>query len=480
MIPVILSGGSGTRLWPVSRAACPKPFIKLANGPSLLQRVFTRSAPLAEDAVFVVTNESYGFRTRDEAAQVPELRSRTLFQLLEPCGRNTAPAVALAALAARARGQDPTMLVLPADHLIPNEVAFQNACREADRIARTGRLVLFGIQPTSPETGFGYVELGAEFEKGGNEVKRFVEKPDFERAQEFLAAGNFVWNSGMFCFKASTILEAIGEHAPEVLEAAHRVWAKAQPSIANASELKFDKELFEQLPDISIDYAVMEKAKNIALLRASFHWSDIGSWKAVSEELPSDADGNTTVGETVLVDTKNTHVQTEVGRVVSAVGVADLIIIDTPDALLVADKNASQQVKEVVSRLKERGHEAATLHRTVSRPWGTYQTLHEGPRSKIKEIIVRPGETLSLQLHHHRSEHWVVVSGSAKVTCDDEVRMVYGNQSTYIPVGTKHRLENPGKVDLVLIEVQSGDYVGEDDIVRFDDRYGRAPLNSDA
>lgn len=479
MIPVVLSGGSGTRLWPVSREAYPKPFLRLANGPSLLHRVLKRCAPLAEDAVFVITNETYGFKTREESAGVTDLHGRTVFQLLEPSGRNTAPAVCLAALAASERGDDPTMLVLPADHLIPDELAFQNACREAERIAQTGRLVLFGIQPTSPETGFGYVELGDELEGGGNAVQRFVEKPDAQRATEFLAAGNFVWNSGMFCFKASTILDAMGEHAPDVLEAATQVWSNAKRSGAASEEIKFDADEFADLPDISIDYAVMEKASNIALLRASFHWSDIGSWQAVADQMPADTDGNTSVGDTVLIDSKNTHVQTD-GRLVAAVGVEDLLIVDTPDALLVGKKSASQEVKAVVAKLKEQDHEAATWHRTVSRPWGTYTTLHESPRSKIKEIIVRPGEQLSLQMHHHRSEHWIVVSGSAKVTCDDEVRMVYGNQSTYIPVGTKHRLENPGKVDLVLIEVQSGDYVGEDDIVRFSDIYGRAPETSNA
>lgn len=473
MIPVILSGGSGTRLWPVSREAYPKPFIRLANGPSLLQRVLSRCAPLASDTIYVVTNEAYGFKTREECTELAARAGREIFQILEPAGRNTAPAVALAALAARDNGDDPTLLVLPADHLIPDEQAFQSAAREAEKIAARGKLVLFGIQPTAPETGFGYVELGGPADGGGESVVRFVEKPDAATATGFLAAGNFVWNSGMFCFKASTILSALAEFAPESLAAAERVWQQGRRAGANdANEVRFDSELFIAQPDISIDYAVMEHARNIALLRADFHWSDIGSWKAVSEQLPADAAGNTVVGESMLVGSSNTHVQSD-SRLIAAVGVDNLLVVDTPDAVLVASKDASQQVKEVVAKLKASGHEAASLHRTVARPWGTYTVLHEGPRFKMKEIVVKPEQTLSLQMHHHRAEHWVVLSGTAKVTCDDEIRMVYANESTYIPIGSKHRLENPGKVDLKLVEVQCGDYVGEDDIVRFDDRYGR-------
>jgi mannose-1-phosphate guanylyltransferase/mannose-6-phosphate isomerase len=472
MIPVILSGGSGTRLWPVSREAYPKPFIRLANGPSLLQRVFSRCAPLADDAVFVVTNETYGFKTREECAELEGFQTQRVFQLLEPAGRNTAPAVALAALAAKDLGSDPTLLILPADHLIPDEVAFQAAARQAEKIAASGSLVLFGIQPTAPETGFGYVELGDEISGGGNSVVRFVEKPDAAKATEFLAAGNFVWNSGMFCFKASSILAAMAKHAPELMKAATNVWENGKRESMHEDEVRFELDAFMSQPDISIDYAVMEHADNIALLRADFHWSDIGSWKAVAEQLPADNQGNTVVGESLLVQASNTHVQSD-HRLIAAVGVDNLLVVDTPDAVLVASKDASQQVKEVVAQLKERGHEAASLHRTVERPWGTYTVLHEGPRFKMKEIVVKPEQTLSLQMHHHRSEHWIILSGTAKVTCGDDIELLYANQSTYIPVGSKHRLENPGKVDLKLVEVQCGDYVGEDDIVRFDDVYGR-------
>ncbi len=472
MIPVILSGGSGTRLWPVSREAYPKPFIRLANGPSLLQRVFTRSAPLADGPVFVVTNETYGFKTREECAALDGFENKQIFQLLEPAGRNTAPAIALAALAAKDLGGDPTLLILPADHLIPDEAAFQAAARKAEKIAASGALVLFGIQPSTPETGFGYVELGDTTKDGGNLVKRFVEKPDAARAAEFLAAGNFVWNSGMFCFKASAILAAMTKHAPDLVKAARNVWESGKRDSVRADEVRFDLDAFMAQPDISIDYAVMEHAENIALLRADFHWSDIGSWKAVAEQLPADSEGNTVVGENLLVGSSNTHVQSD-HRLIAAVGVDNLLVVDTPDAVLVANKDASQQVKEVVAQLKAKGHEAASLHKTVERPWGTYTVLHEGPRFKMKEIVVKPEQTLSLQMHHHRSEHWIILSGTAKVTCGEDIELLYANQSTYIPVGSKHRLENPGKVDLKLVEVQCGDYVGEDDIVRFDDVYGR-------
>jgi mannose-1-phosphate guanylyltransferase len=302
-------------------------------------------------------------------------------------------------------------------------------------------------------------------------VQRFVEKPDAARALEFLQAGTFVWNSGMFCFTARAILAALEAHAPDVLAQARAAWAASRAG-ATDERAVLDAVSFGACRDVSIDYAVMEKAGDVVVLPTRFAWSDIGSWKAVAEQFVPDADGNTTVGEAMFVDAHNTHVQSD-ERLVAAVGVDNLLVVDTPDALLVASKGASQQVKEIVARLKSRGHEAAKLHRTVARPWGTYTVLQEGPRFKIKRIEVRPGHTLSLQMHHHRSEHWIVVSGTAKVTCDERAFLVAANESTYIPIGTRHRLENPGVVDLVMIEVQCGDYLGEDDIVRFEDRYGR-------
>lgn len=478
LIPVILSGGAGTRLWPVSREGHPKPFMRLPDGESLLLKTYRRAARLADPGeILTVTNREYFFLSRDEYLLArPGAGHRPGF-ILEPFGRNTAPAIALAALQVlEQHGEDALMLVMAADHLIEDENRFIETCNRAISLAQAGHLVTFGIQPTAPETGYGYIEAGAPIGAPahcGQQVVRFIEKPALEKAKAFLAAGNFLWNSGMFCFSAASIIGALQQHAPDVLQAARACLVNARrDGGAQGSTLEILAEDFKSAPDISIDYAVMEKSGDVAVVPGDFGWNDIGSWDAVRSLSPADADNNRAVGETVFVDSRNVYVRSE-DRLVATVGLDDLLIIDTPDALLVAAADKAQQVKEVVARLKARNHEAALLHRTVARPWGTYTILGEGPRYKIKRIEVKPGASLSLQMHHHRSEHWIVVKGMAKVVNGDTECFVATNESTYIPAGHRHRLENPGLLPLVMIEVQSGEYLGEDDIVRFQDDYGR-------
>ena len=473
LVPIILSGGAGTRLWPLSREAAPKPFMPLPDGETLLSKTARRATALPDIAGLVtITNRDYYFQTKDVYAGARVAAPRFAY-ILEPFGRNTAPAVALGALYAEATfGPDATLLVLAADHLIHDVEAFAIAVERATALAREGWLATFGIDPTHPETGYGYIEcgdaLGVERSFG---VRRFIEKPPLADATTYLASGRHVWNSGMFCFTPAAILAAFAEHAPVVLETARAVWQPLRTA-AGSSMLEIDPALFAAIPDISIDYAVMEKARNVAVVRGAFDWSDVGSWQAIAELTKADADGNRGQGERVAIDTRNTFVHAE-DRIVATVGVDNLVIVDTPDAVLVAHRDQLQRVREVVGELKARGNEAYKLHRTVARPWGAYTVLQEGPGFKIKRIEVKPGGMLSLQLHHRRSEHWVVVSGEARVTTGDRVYTVRTNESTYIPVETRHRLENAGSEPLVMIEVQCGSYLGEDDIVRFDDQYGR-------
>ncbi len=469
LIPTILCGGAGSRLWPVSRELHPKPFIRLGDGQSLLQKAFLRGAVLpGVSEVLTVTNREILFKTRDEFAEVNKAGLATSF-ILEPVGRNTAPAIAAAALhVAKKHGDDALMLVLAADHLIKDQAAFTDVVAKAVALAATGKVVTFGITPDAPETGYGYIEAD------GNAVLRFVEKPTPEKAREYLASGKYLWNSGMFCFTAGTMLREMKLHCADILEATAACIERSRTLDGHAlTQLELDAASFGQVPGISVDYAVMERSRAVAVVPCSIGWSDIGSWSALGDLSTPDSDGNRIEGEALLHDVKNCYIQSH-QRIVGAVGVEDLVVVDTPDALLIADKSRAQDVGRLYAELKSRGHDAYKLHRTVHRPWGTYTVLENGNRFQIKRIVVKPRASLSLQLHHHRSEHWVVVSGMAKVVNGDREFFVSTNESTYIPAGHKHRLDNPGVVDLVMIEVQSGEYLGEDDIVRFDDIYGRA------
>ncbi|WP_426146632.1 mannose-1-phosphate guanylyltransferase/mannose-6-phosphate isomerase [Polaromonas sp. DSR2-3-2] len=468
LIPIILCGGAGSRLWPVSRELHPKPFIRLADGQSLLQKAFLRGAALpGVKEILTVTNRELFFKTEDEFREINTAKLATSF-ILEPFGRNTSAAIAAAALhTAKAHGPDTFMLVLAADHLIADQAAFAEAVGSAINLAQQGNLVTFGIQPDAPETGYGYIEAQ------GSKVLRFVEKPTLEKAQEYLASGNFLWNSGMFCFKASTMLHAMEQHCPDILSATKACMAKSRLATGKAfAELTLDPESFAEIPDNSIDYSVMEPSTEVAVVPCNIGWSDIGSWSALGNLSLPDASGNRIEGTALLHDVTNCYIQSN-NRVVGAVGLDNLIIVDTPDALLVVDKSRAQDVKHLYAALKAKGHDAHKHHLTIHRPWGTYTVLQENPDFKIKRVEVKPGGTLSLQMHHHRSEHWIVVSGIAKVVNGDAELFVRTNESTYIPAGFKHRLENPGLLNLVMIEVQSGDYLGEDDIVRFEDNYGR-------
>ena len=482
LVPVVLSGGAGTRLWPLSREAAPKPFLVLPDGGTLLGKTATRARQLAGvEVLLTVTNRDYYFATKDVYGIAAGAPTREAY-LLEPFGRNTAAAVALAAMWCRHHtGADVPMAVLPADHLIHDDAAFGDAVTAARDRALAGDLVTFGIAPTRPETGFGYLECDAQpgWRAAGDvqirRVERFVEKPPLSTAERYLLTGHHLWNSGMFCFTPRAILAAFERHAPQVLEGVEPVW-NALAAKGDTPMLEIDAALFAAVPDISIDYAVMEKAAGcepgVAAVCGRFDWSDVGSWQAISELVPVDAQGNSGQGQRITIDTRDTFIHAE-DRVVAAVGVDNLVIVDTPDATLVAHRDQLQRVKDVVGELKARGHDAYKLHRTVARPWGAYTVLQEGPGFKIKRIEVKPGASLSLQLHHRRSEHWVVVTGVADVTCGERTYPVKANESSFIPVNTKHRLGNSTNALLVMIEVQCGDYLGEDDIVRFDDVYGR-------
>ena len=470
LLSVVLSGGVGSRLWPASRQAFPKPFMKL-GGSTLLQQAIERGQACGTDDLMIVTHKDHLFLSKDVLRGMDD-PPRTTF-LLEPQGRNTGPAVALAALqCSRQFGGDTVMLVLPADLLVPDVPAFVASAGEAVRLAQEGALVVFGINPTAPETGFGYLEVDA-ISPQSQPVKRFVEKPDLASAQRYLASGRCYWNSGMFCFAADKVISALERHAPALLEAARQVLDSAATT---GDALNFDSQAFGALPDISIDRALMEHADNIQVVPARFAWSDVGSWRAVADAQPADARGNTLPAGAIAVDTTGTHIQVDSygPKMVAAVGVSDLVVVDTPDALLIAHKNSAHDVSKVVEQLQVRKHEVLQLPPVVHRPWGTYASLKEEDGYKVKRITVKPGEALSLQYHHQRAEHWVVVRGKAIVQVGEVEHETLPGQYRYIPLKEKHRLTNIGTEELVLIEVQCGGYLGEDDIVRLADSYGRA------
>ena len=468
IVPVILSGGSGTRLWPLSRSTFPKQLLPLVSDKTMLQETLLRISDWAEVVQpVVVCGNDHRFLVAEQLRQI-NITPKAI--ILEPFARNTAPAIAAAAL--KLQSEDLLMLVLPADHVITDVLAFEAAVRRASLVATQGKLVTFGIEPTHPETGYGYIQSGHVLSaaEGCFEVARFVEKPDAATAQQYLAAGNFYWNSGMFLFKPSVFLDELKQYAPAIVDA---VTAAVAQSYKDLDFVRLHEASFAESPSDSIDYAVMEKTKLAAVVPASMGWDDVGSWTALKEVQPNDEAGNATRGDVYLKNVNNTLVRAE-SRFVAVVGVKDLLIVETSDAILVAHRDCAQDVKKIVDHLKTSGRSEHKVHPRVYRPWGWYEGIDVGERFQVKRIMVKPGEKLSLQMHHHRAEHWVVVSGSAMITVDNVTKLYTENESTYIPIGATHRLENPGKLPLHLIEVQSGSYLGEDDIVRYEDTYGRA------
>jgi len=466
IVPVVMAGGSGTRLWPMSRAMYPKQFINVVGNNTMLQDTFSRLENIETAPALVICNDEHRFLV---AEQLREKGQKSNI-ILEPVGRNTAPAIALAALKAVNNGDDPILLVLAADHVIQNVNAFENSISQAEIHAKTGKLVTFGIVARTPETGYGYIHRGKKLDDAGFKVSRFVEKPDKETAQNYIDTGEFFWNSGMFMFKASRYLEELKQHYPEILSACEKSFNSSSKDL---DFIRIDLNDFKECPSESIDYAVMEKTDCAVVVPLDAGWSDIGSWSAIWDVSEKDKNGNRVLGDAITEDSRNCLVHSE-DRLVSILGLEDVVVIDTKDTVLVADKNKVQNVKKIVEKLKSANRDEWKIHREVYRPWGKYDSIDMGERYQVKRITVKPGAKLSVQMHHHRAEHWVVVSGTASVTNGEKTFLVSENESTYIPIGTVHALENPGKVPLELIEVQTGSYLGEDDIVRLEDNYGRA------
>ena len=475
IIPVIISGGSGSRLWPVSRELDPKPFLKLSDQQSLLQKTFTRASNFANiKNILTITNEKLYFRMQDEYQTINDKNLACDF-ILEPFGKNTAPAIVNACLFAKQHSTtDDILLILPADHLVSDSLAFEKAVTEAIKIANDGYIVTFGIKPEYAETGYGYIEADNNKPiENGFKIKRFVEKPQLETARQYVDNGNYLWNSGMFCGKISVFLSELELHAKQlVAKCSATLEHSTVDKIKQHSIVHLSGEYFREVENISIDYALFEKSTKTAVVPCSIGWSDIGSWLSIAQTLPKDSQDNSIIGETVLHNAKECLVYST-NRIIAGVDIDNLIIVDTPDAVLVANKNSAQNVKHIFERLKQMEHKTSELHQTAHRPWGTYTVLEEGDCYKIKRIEVKPGASLSLQSHNHRSEHWIVVEGTATVTNGDNIITLNENQSTYIPCGTKHRLENLVEKNLVLIEIQCGTYLGEDDIIRYEDKYGR-------
>ena len=466
LIPVLLCGGVGSRLWPVSREAYPKQFLPLAGELSMLQDTLARIEGLDSAAPMVICNDEHRF------AVAEQLRQRQVTPaaiILEPEGRNTAPALALAALHAVATAPDAVLLVLPADHVIRDPGAFVGAVRCGQAAAASGALITFGVVPDAPHTGYGYLRLGANTGERLFALDRFVEKPDAATAKSYLAEGGYHWNSGMFLLSAAAYLEELRVHAPAIAQACRAAMADAS---ADLDFLRPQREAFLNCPADSIDYAVMEKTRRGAVIPLDCGWSDVGAWSTLWQVSERDDRGNVAIGDVMIEECSDSYLRSE-SRLLAATGVDKLIVVETPDAVLVANRDKVQNIKTIVQRLKAEGRSEASLHRRVYRPWGSYESLIVGERFQVKRIVVDPGHTLSLQMHHHRAEHWIVAQGTAEVTCEDKVFILCEDQSTYIPLGHKHRLANPGKIPLELIEVQSGTYLGEDDIVRFEDVYGR-------
>ncbi len=465
MIPVILSGGSGTRLWPLSRGTYPKQFLPLVSDKTMVQETILRLQGVDNlQAPIAVCNEVHRFLM---AEQLWELNTQPDAIILEPIGKNTAPAVALAAL--MAKSADDILLVLPADHVIADITVFQEAVAQAEQLALAGQLVTFGIVPTAAETGYGYIKRADEKIAQAFKVAEFVEKPNMAVAQRYVDSGEYYWNSGMFAFKAGRYLEELEKFAPEMLAICRQALQQAE---VDADFVRLNKDLFAQCPSDSIDYAVMEKTKSAVVIPLDASWNDVGSWSALWDVAVKDEHDNALTGDIIALDTERSYIHAE-NKLVAVVGIKDMVVIETADAVMVAPKERVQDVKEIVNALKKAQRVEAALHRKVYRPWGHYDSVDEGERHKTKRIVVKPGAKLSVQKHHHRAEHWVVVKGTALVSKGDETLLLSENESTYIPLGVVHCLENPGVIPLEMVEVQSGSYLGEDDIVRFEDKYGR-------